>query len=266
MRNTKPKIDWGDQLSEPVKRIKTFVAYTAPEPGRFDPMKEPFWTLPMALAWIIWRSPDWVRTQWEHYDFHLRDLNRYADNSRIDSGLVDLSDLALWTTDDYVPQTFIQNGLDAKADLRRQLQSGDLVATGKPAGVRERRTITTSEWFDIDLLNREGLEDSVGNGPLRFNKVVVPSLAVLRIWPPILEVKARPGGKPNLPEAQLRAKLTDYIEGCLREGSQPKKTHFIDNLLKNFKFDRSNARVKFSEICAKNQFSVRRGPPNKAPV
>ena len=35
-----------------------------PDPSRFDPMTESEWTLPMAAAWFIWRSPDAVRDQW----------------------------------------------------------------------------------------------------------------------------------------------------------------------------------------------------------
>jgi hypothetical protein len=35
-----------------------------PDPSTFDPMLEAEWTLPMAAAWFIWRSPDAVRDQW----------------------------------------------------------------------------------------------------------------------------------------------------------------------------------------------------------
>jgi hypothetical protein len=67
----------GDLLFEvPTKRIKTFRPYRTPDPSRYNPTEEPLWTLPMALSWIIWRSVDWVRTQWEYYDSHLRELNR----------------------------------------------------------------------------------------------------------------------------------------------------------------------------------------------
>jgi hypothetical protein len=35
-----------------------------PDVSALDPMKEELWTLPMAAAWFIWRSPDAVRDQW----------------------------------------------------------------------------------------------------------------------------------------------------------------------------------------------------------
>src|SRR5207249_5014035 len=38
-----------------------------PDSSQFDPMRETWWTLPMALAWIAWRSPDKVRECWDPY-------------------------------------------------------------------------------------------------------------------------------------------------------------------------------------------------------
>jgi hypothetical protein len=41
----------------------------ASKPDRlsFNPTGETCWTLPMAVAWIAWRSPDWVREVWDAY-------------------------------------------------------------------------------------------------------------------------------------------------------------------------------------------------------
>lgn len=39
-----------------------------PDPSQFDPMRETWWTLPMAIAWIARRSPDEVRESWIHTD------------------------------------------------------------------------------------------------------------------------------------------------------------------------------------------------------
>lgn len=40
-----------------------------PQPplDEFDPTKESRWTLPMVLAWIVWRTTDRVREQWDDY-------------------------------------------------------------------------------------------------------------------------------------------------------------------------------------------------------
>jgi Resolvase, N terminal domain len=51
---------------------------STPDPLQFDPMREAWWTLPMAVAWIAWRSPDRVRECWDHYrlecwDWHFKE-------------------------------------------------------------------------------------------------------------------------------------------------------------------------------------------------
>ena len=38
-----------------------------PEPSKFDPMKEIYWTTPMVFRWIRWRSLDAVRDAWDRY-------------------------------------------------------------------------------------------------------------------------------------------------------------------------------------------------------
>jgi hypothetical protein len=38
-----------------------------PDPKIFDPMREVRWSLPMALAWIVWRDPNRVREQWDKW-------------------------------------------------------------------------------------------------------------------------------------------------------------------------------------------------------
>src|SRR3569623_268228 len=40
---------------------------TGPNLDHFDPDREVFWTLPMAIAWIAWRDPAMVRNQWSKY-------------------------------------------------------------------------------------------------------------------------------------------------------------------------------------------------------
>src|SRR5271168_3626969 len=44
-----------------------------PEADAFDPMKEPWWTLPMTAAWVIWRTPAAVRRVWQVYRSEVRE-------------------------------------------------------------------------------------------------------------------------------------------------------------------------------------------------
>ncbi|NOT70935.1 MAG: hypothetical protein HOP09_06500 [Hyphomicrobium sp.] len=38
-----------------------------PDPQQFDPEREAWWTLPMVMAWIVWRTIDRVRGQYDPY-------------------------------------------------------------------------------------------------------------------------------------------------------------------------------------------------------
>ena len=46
----------------------------SPNPADFDPMQEPTWSLMMALAWIMYRTPDAVREMWDRYRKEFRFL------------------------------------------------------------------------------------------------------------------------------------------------------------------------------------------------
>lgn len=49
------------------KRLGLGPLASEPDPNNYDPMREPFWTLPMAVAWIAYRTQDAVRNWWDEY-------------------------------------------------------------------------------------------------------------------------------------------------------------------------------------------------------
>jgi hypothetical protein len=160
-----------------------------PDALQFDPFKLAHWTLPMALAWVIWRTPEAVQSQWELYDFHLRDLNRTEDGSRPQSKLRSLHDLLFLTEDDEVDQSAVLvKGPAARDDLWNKLGSGKLTATGIGIKSGRREPIACTDWQDLDSFD-PGLAwpfDAVGKGhkhELRFKKVSVSTKDVLDLWP-----------------------------------------------------------------------------------
>jgi hypothetical protein len=38
-----------------------------PDPANLNPMREVWWTLPMTVAWIAWRTSEDVRDVWDEY-------------------------------------------------------------------------------------------------------------------------------------------------------------------------------------------------------
>jgi hypothetical protein len=107
---------------------------------RFDPLMMSHWTLPMVLTWIIWRDIDRVRSQYERYDWYLRDANRSKDPAdetvaRLPpTRLKHLADVILETEDPDLPQTFIVRGPAARDNLWLKLGSATIIATGIPVG------------------------------------------------------------------------------------------------------------------------------------
>jgi hypothetical protein len=188
------------------------------DPSSLDPMTEPWWTLPMAISWIIWRTPDEVRTQWRKYDEEFRDLNRLPDGTRSRTGLRSLYDIIISTFDDALPATFIVDGAAARDDLWRRLQDGELIANGIPVGSETRRFITKMEWLDLDSFdpNVGWPVDAIGRGHkhiLRFNSVAVPSNDVVRIWSDLDTANA--GGV-----TQAKAKRGPKFQYDWKEGEQ----------------------------------------------
>jgi hypothetical protein len=187
---------------------------------RFDPLRLSHWTLPMALTWIIWRDLDRVRSQYQSYDWYLRDANRLKESGdemvvRLPpTRLKHLADVLLETEDSDLPQNFIVRGPAARDDLWLKLGSGMIVATGIPVGGGSRRAIDGSEWVDLDSFVTEGPNywpvDAIGAGHgdgIRFKSVRVTSESVVATW---VRVDASSAATP--PKPRGRRPIYDWEE------------------------------------------------------
>jgi hypothetical protein len=193
-----------------------------PEPAKFNPMSQPWWTLGMAAAWVIWRTPTAVRHVWSQYRrevtawrgpfFHRRYENAWgyghsvavADGAELGENsiagtvivkeyhLERLSELSLFDVLARAASRLPEDGLvvvegsAAKNELWRSLQSGDLVAEGIPPDGSERRTVRDAEWVDLDYFDQPGWpSDAVGvnlEKKERYRSVRVRSEEVTRLW------------------------------------------------------------------------------------
>jgi hypothetical protein len=193
-----------------------------PDPAKFNPMSEPWWALGMAAAWIIWRTPAAVRSVWSDYRREVslwrgplylrRDESRsgydypvaIGDNGKRSrdpfpgTGIIAVyylerqSDLSLF--DVLAREAFREpqdgepmiDGVTAKGELWRALQSGRLVAEGVPLDTSERRAIRDAEWIDLDYFEQVGWPtDAIGvnlETKERYRSVRVRSDDVTRLW------------------------------------------------------------------------------------
>jgi hypothetical protein len=175
-----------------------------PDPAKFNPMGETWWTLPMALAWIAWRSPREVLEAWDPYrtecsDWHLREWREgpggpahvgYFSEQREPATMMLLiqreeNDRA----HSALPEGFIPIR-EAEVKLWKALSEGALQASGVDLASGERVAIHSDCWRDLEiaeerkravLLTRRG--SSVSGQPW-FEDVVLRRHKVMEIWQP----------------------------------------------------------------------------------
>lgn len=193
-----------------------------PEPAEFNPMSQPWWTLGMAAAWIIWRTPTAVRHVWSEYRREVtawrgpfsyrryengwgygcpaatRDGGEPSENSIPGTVIVKeyylerLSELSLFDVlaraASRLPEdgVVVVEGSAAKNGLWRSLQSGNLIAEGIPLDGSERRIVRDAEWVDLDYFDQPGWPpDAIGvnlEKRERYRSVRVRRKELTRLW------------------------------------------------------------------------------------
>ena len=188
-------------------RLPPFASY--PDLVRFDPMAEKDWTLAMAAAWIIWRTPEAVREHWNDYRFECKEWRRREENLadkqmgkwRFREGgmqrgweirkrkLVSLHDV-VHEASESDPADLKISAREAVDDLWDRLEDGKPEATGIPSKLvspdARRIVITRHEWVDLSWEHlHDGTPDSVansGDSGSRYDEVRVPREQVCEIW------------------------------------------------------------------------------------
>jgi hypothetical protein len=182
--------------------IKPFAS--EPEPAAFDPMCEAWWSLPMAIAWIAWRSPDKVREFWDAYrsecwDWNFREWRDGADGPVYAGHFLEqrrpatLSSLFFAEHHDSA-QGLLPHGTisitDAKAKLWKALDENSFQATGVSTETGERTAIPDYAWrdlHDIEERGRDVLRVREATGvwtDCGYNDVALRRQNIMAIWRP----------------------------------------------------------------------------------
>lgn len=156
-------------------------------------LKEPYWTLPMAVAWIAWRNIDDVVKQYRPYAKHGGHWRGSRGPNQSLTGMVwesadepSLSRLMLFeateTYHDNPPLKFIK---ESREELWRVLQSNDLIAIGVE-GAGSHREIAAYRWASLSIQPVTHGPEFVGAGTFGESEKIydmkLPSKVVLRIW------------------------------------------------------------------------------------
>jgi hypothetical protein len=177
-----------------------------PDPQRFDPIKKEWWSLPMAVAWIAWRSAEDVRDFWDEYRARCWDwqpLYRFEAGEptcegyelRLRAPATPLL-LTIHAEEDALAGALSGASFfygvsvveDAKRSLWRALAEGLLEATAQDLKSTLRVTIPSHEWADLDW------EEQNGSDPVRlarkgvlgvsgYGAVKLRSAELVSLWP-----------------------------------------------------------------------------------
>ncbi len=169
---------------------------TRPDPAGFNPDLEPFWTLPMAVSWIAYRTVDAVREWWPEYrerctHFLYRDEWRSGGSSGfrlMPYASATLQTLRLSERLDDRSDRDVQYSMtvdDALLALVSGLKGSCFEATGLAIVAGNRETIPDLAWQELEI--SESLNDTVrprlGGGP-GYRDVLIPMRAVRGLWQP----------------------------------------------------------------------------------
>lgn len=176
-----------------------------PSADEFDPSTCTHWTLPMVIAWIVWRTMDRVREQWDDYrkaapfwsgrsDFRIDDAT--GEKTTYTSYHLDTSDKA--TAFDLMLVEAFSDATEegeksklltvkmARLDLWRKLASDVIQASAIPCGEQHPRLIQSHEWRYLEIIEIRG-EDVLRyeHEPLSqvYKHVSFDPIQVVKTWP-----------------------------------------------------------------------------------
>jgi hypothetical protein len=220
-----------------------------PDPALFKPMAEAYWTLTMALAWIVWRTEEAVRGFWRKYCearwFFVFKRWRVGLDGEINEGwfLEQLmpSVIGLRLAEAYPtgPGAAAMLVDEAISSLWQDLGSAHLQATGIAEGTGHRKTIEAHEWQDLKLVEERDQDALIylqGShmGLVAYRHMSLPRDVILRVWPALAIKQSAPK-----PARKIQTKLTDdrkIITGVLEAlsyGDEQRITELIRETARN---------------------------------
>lgn len=190
-----------------------------PDATEFDPMNEPDWTLLMAVAWIAYRSPDYVRKVWDKYrekcckwspwrgrapnpdgrsfvDYKGHFLKQETDASFEQLCLEEIVSLSRPPVQDDDSDVVKRHCVrPAREGLEKALREGTITATGLPLSELIRKPIAAFEWQDLTMFDSNQDQDRVYREGVQaaYDAVMLRRDDVLRLWPkPVDKVALKP--------------------------------------------------------------------------
>lgn len=169
-----------------------------PDPAVFDPDREAYWTLPMAVAWIAYRSSDSVREAWDKYcaecwHWIWRRWRVGLDGNVHEGWFLEqwlrptLAKLALSEALDATGESHqpsVMSIEESREALWSALREGLIEATGLDMRTERRVGVPAMDWQELTSVEGRGEIDEVRYGPLGlgYRDVLVPRKIVRVLW------------------------------------------------------------------------------------
>lgn len=105
----------------------------------YDPMREATWSLPMVAAWVVWRTPDAVRFEWDEFTGMKDKPNRQASIALL------AAKIEIGAVNEGPANCSLETAI---RDIWRDLSKGEITATGL-APNSTRAKIAAINWTDL---------------------------------------------------------------------------------------------------------------------
>jgi len=176
-----------------------------PDPSEFDPLAEPFWTVPMALAWIIYGSADSVRELMESYRAGClvwRHTGDWPADGELSTGWrkerkeifellpperMDIFDVTNNASRKEDQNSLAKTGPIAREEFWRAMELRTLIAEGIATGQTSHKPIRDAEWETFSWQPDPSIPEDALAGwwekEPRYRRVFVRSADVIKLWP-----------------------------------------------------------------------------------
>lgn len=271
--------DWAERVA---KKCKVGPLAKSPDSAIFDPMKEVVWTLAMVIAWIVWRTPDDVRENWDAYrsecvewrwnprkvshdgggewdaaggwwELKTRDAATVI-GLRLDEALSDCAD-----KDEVRKLVTVHHAWE---ELRNRAAAGELTV----AAIRDDNghpvQIPAHEWAYLKHTGDHVLRDELRfdmSSASQYRDMRINRDDVYRLWPPSqMRIKAQ----SNLRNPASKRDVRKALENLVKTNPNASMRD-VDDLAKQLRANRESVRAEFKNIRRKTGNPVKLGRPPK---
>jgi hypothetical protein len=196
---------------------------TRPDPSKFDPLAEPNWTIPMALAWIIHGDVAPVRELMENYRLGCklwRHIDKYSINNGVREPHFELRTPEPLNIFDVISCAYLKPGLaslmmaghDAREAFWRAMKLRVLIAEGIAIGRTSHNPIRDAEWETLSWEPEPSIPEDALAGRSetkpRYRRVFVRSADVIKLRQALVEA-------PNDAASTIDASYEESQDGAL---------------------------------------------------